>query len=87
MNRSILFIIGDLDIGGTERHLAEILPALVGYNLSPIVYTLTHKGKLAPILEEQGIRVIAPPLSSLTRVYREMCGGLQVCRSALWVSW
>ena len=67
MNRSILFIIGDLDIGGTERHLAQILPALVGYNLSPIVYTLTHKGKLAPILEEQGIRVIAHPLSSLTR--------------------
>lgn len=67
MSRSILFVIGDLGLGGTERHLVQILPALASRNLSPIVYTITHKGQLAPLLEDQGIRVIAPPLSSLTR--------------------
>ena len=67
MNRSILFVIGDLDVGGTERHLLQILPLLARADLSPTVYTLTHKGELAPFLEQQGIRVIAPPLSLLTR--------------------
>lgn len=67
MNRSILFVIGDLDVGGTERHLLQILPQLAHTNLSPAVYTLTHKGELAPFLEQQGVRVIAPPLSLLTR--------------------
>ncbi|NKB49957.1 MAG: glycosyltransferase [Alphaproteobacteria bacterium] len=67
MTRSILFVIGDLDVGGAERHLLQILPPLARGNLSPAVYTLTHKGELAPLLEQQGIRVIAPPLSLLTR--------------------
>lgn len=67
MKRSILFVIGDLDVGGAERHLVQILPALASRNLSPVVYALTHKGQLAPLLEKQGIPVIAPPLSALTR--------------------
>lgn len=67
MSRSILFVIGDLDLGGAERHLVQILPALASRNLSPVVYAITHKGQLAPLLEKQGIPVIAPPLSALTR--------------------
>ena len=67
MNRSILFVIGDLDMGGAEQHLTQVLPALARSGLRPSIYTVTHKGTLAPILEELGIRVFAPPLSSLTR--------------------
>jgi glycosyltransferase involved in cell wall biosynthesis len=67
MNRSILFIIGDLELGGAERHLAQLLPALSRRNLRPLVYVLTHKGQLAPFLEEEGIPVIAPPMSELVR--------------------
>lgn len=67
MTLSILFVIGDLDRGGTERHLVQLLPSLAERNLKPVVYTLTHRGELAPHLEQRAIRVIGPPLSVSVR--------------------
>ena len=64
---SILYVIPDLDIGGTEHHLARILPGLTAAGLRPSVYTITHKGALASCLEAQGIQVIAPPFAALAR--------------------
>ena len=65
--RPIFFVIPDLDIGGTEHHLVRILPGLKAAGLNPSVYTITHRGALAPRLEAQGIPVIAPPLAVLAR--------------------
>jgi glycosyltransferase involved in cell wall biosynthesis len=67
MKRDILVVIGSLDIGGTERHLVTLLPALSRQHFRPFVQTLTHKGVLAPRLEQAGIEVREPPLASLTR--------------------
>ena len=61
MTHTLLFIIGDLDTGGAERHLVQVLPRLDGERFRPVVYTLSHKGALAPVLEDAGIPVIAPP--------------------------
>ncbi len=58
MKCTVLIVIGDLDIGGAERHLTQILPRLNHEHLRVVVYTLTHKGALAPILEQAGIPVI-----------------------------
>lgn len=60
MATKILYVIGNLDVGGAERHLTQILPALVKLDFAPTVYTLTHKGKLAPVLEASGINVVEP---------------------------
>lgn len=61
MTHRLLFVIGALDRGGTERHLVQLLPRLTRDRFRPMVYTLRHKGVLAPVLEAAGIPVIAPP--------------------------
>lgn len=58
MKRNLLIVIGDLDVGGTARHLTRVLPHLNRDAFHITVYTLTHKGALAPILEQAGITVI-----------------------------
>ncbi len=65
--QTLLFVIGDLDTGGAERHLAQVLPRLAHDRFRPVVYTLSHKGVLAPLLENAGIPVIAPPGSAWLR--------------------
>jgi glycosyltransferase involved in cell wall biosynthesis len=61
MARTVRFIIGSLDVGGTEKHLALILPRLKSPEFIPVVITLTHKGELAMQLEQAGIKVYQPP--------------------------
>jgi glycosyltransferase involved in cell wall biosynthesis len=61
MPPTILVVIGDLDLGGTEIHLLRVLPALARNGLTPLVYTLTHRASLAPRLREAGVEVILPP--------------------------
>jgi len=60
MARTVRFIIGSLDVGGTEKHLALILPRLKSPEFIPVVITLTHKGELASQLEQAGISVYEP---------------------------
>jgi glycosyltransferase involved in cell wall biosynthesis len=61
MQQTLLYVIGDLDVGGAESHLARVLPRLDSHRFRILVYTLTHKGELAPQLERAGIEVIGPP--------------------------
>lgn len=58
----VRFVIGSLDVGGTEQHLSIILPSLADQEFIPIVICLTHKGKLAAKLEHSEIKVYEPPL-------------------------
>jgi glycosyltransferase involved in cell wall biosynthesis len=58
--RKILFVISNLDVGGAERHLVQVLPRLAQKGFQLTVYTLSRKGKLAPVLEQVGIKVIEP---------------------------
>lgn len=57
----ILVVIGALDLGGAESHLAQVLPRLARDGFEIAVHTLTGRGALAPVLEKAGVRVIAPP--------------------------
>lgn len=56
----ILILIGSLDIGGTERHLCQVLPLLNNHKLHFTVVTFHHRGLLASTIEEQGVEVINP---------------------------
>ena len=53
------FVIGSLDVGGAETHLARVLPRLAerGYRVSVLVFW--RRGALADKLQGQGVRVIS----------------------------
>lgn len=54
-NKKILHLITDLNIGGTEIFLSNLLPSV--YNFDHVVVSLVGKGDLGVLLEERGIRV------------------------------
>lgn len=61
MATTIFYVIGNLDVGGAERHLVQVLPRLAErLECRPVIYTISYKGKLAPVLERAGIQVIEP---------------------------
>ena len=57
----LVFVISSLNIGGTERQIVDIAPALTARGFEIIVYCFTEPGALAPLLARAGIRVVAPP--------------------------
>jgi glycosyltransferase involved in cell wall biosynthesis len=56
----VLVVIGQLEIGGAERHLVNVLPAVHCQALSCTVYALRGGGALEGELQAAGIRVISP---------------------------
>jgi glycosyltransferase involved in cell wall biosynthesis len=47
-----------LDIGGTEKHLSLIAPALRERGWKPVIFCLWRRGHLAKALEDSGVEVI-----------------------------
>ncbi len=64
---TLLVVIEALDVGGTEKHIVQVLPLLARNGFRPLVYTLTRKGRLAPQLEATGIEIIRPPYAETIR--------------------
>ncbi len=56
--KSLRIIIGSLGIGGTERHLCQVLPRLVKKGWLIKVVNIGRDNALAPELEKAGIKVI-----------------------------
>lgn len=63
----ILFVIGSLDSGGAEHHLAQLLPRFPSHKFDCRVYTLTHPGALSEKLNDGGIVIHKPILSTFIR--------------------
>jgi len=61
MKKTLLIVIDQLGVGGTERQLTEILPRLKKDNYTIIVYALSSKGQCADILSQNNIQIIPPP--------------------------
>lgn len=57
----ILYVIGALDVGGTERHLAAVAPRLVRLGWRVSVYSLAGNGALRGEFERGQVTVIVPP--------------------------
>ena len=68
MPASICIVIGNLEEGGTEHHLARILPRLDRSSFRPEVVTLTGRGGCADILEAGGVKVRSPANSAWSRL-------------------
>ena len=56
----VLVVIGQLEVGGTELHLLNVLPDVNHSPLEIIVYTMRGGGRLHERFERAGIRVISP---------------------------
>jgi len=54
---SVMIVVRSLGIGGTERHLAQVVPQLAGRGLPIEVVTLHPGGAMADRLRAQGIKV------------------------------
>jgi glycosyltransferase involved in cell wall biosynthesis len=70
----IIYVIGSLNVGGAERHLAQVLPRLNRKHWAPTVYCITERGELAEDLQRVGIPVICstarPPQPANSRARR-----------------
>lgn len=62
----VLFVIGGLGIGGTERHLLRVSRQLSRANWKVCIYSLAGDGPLRMELEAAGIKVILPPVDRAT---------------------
>lgn len=62
VDKSILFVIGTLEVGGTERHLALISTALARRGWEVMVYSLAGDGPLRKTLIDGGVNVILAPV-------------------------
>jgi len=56
----VLVVIGQLEVGGTELHLLNVLPNINESPLEIIVYAMRGGGRLHERFERAGIRVISP---------------------------
>jgi len=64
---TLFYVIGSLDIGGAEHHLAQITPRLVALGWEVVVCCLSHRGEQADSLAGEGVNVIAPPFEVIRR--------------------
>ena len=66
----ILILVGSLDIGGTERHLCQVLPFLHVNTLEITVACFHHRGLLAPEMEALGVKVLSPEFPAWVKTAR-----------------
>ncbi len=62
--RKILIVIGSLQVGGAEKHVASVMPALKQNGWDVTVYSLAGKGVLGDALERAGVSVVSAPFES-----------------------
>ena len=72
MKKRIIFVIGSLEIGGTEKHLCAVLPQLKNETLDITVVGLQRRGALASEIEAAGIPVVTPPFSTRLFFWRPL---------------
>jgi glycosyltransferase involved in cell wall biosynthesis len=61
--KTVICVIGSLNVGGAERHLIQVLPRLDRSRWNPLVYCLAEPGVLAPQLEAAGVPVFCSPIA------------------------
>lgn len=82
----ILFVTLSLERGGTERHLAEIMPRLAARGWPVALYCLATRGAMADEVETAGVEVIGPPIGG-SAWFRGILAPLRLATSAATLGW
>lgn len=82
----ILFVTLSLERGGTERHLAEIMPRLAARGWPIALYCLAARGAMADEVEASGVEVIAPPIGG-SAWFRGVLAPLRLATTAATLGW
>lgn len=77
---AILFVIGQLEIGGTEQHILRLAPSLNRLGWETTVYSLAGRGPLLDQFLAAGVTVILPPAD---RARQRMSFPVRIARLAL----
>jgi glycosyltransferase involved in cell wall biosynthesis len=77
----VLVIIGSLDVGGTEKHLLNVIPRLSQQGLQIAIATFMQPGKLAPLFAKEGICIFSPNIPK----WVEQITPITMCLKALWL--
>lgn len=64
---SILVVIGNLAVGGAERHLLRVMPELNRRGFKVKIYVTNKRGILAASMEAAGVPVIDPQVTGLAK--------------------
>lgn len=56
---TVLIVIGQLDLGGTEKHLAAVLPRLAANGFEVAVFALKDGGAVSTMLQQAGVEIHA----------------------------
>src|SRR5262245_14003202 len=84
---SLLYVIGSLDRGGAERHLALLAPRLRRFGWNPAIYCLTQPGHQASEIARAGVEIISPPFTFGPKQGLLAVRSLKVFLSALKLFW
>ena len=57
----IFYVIGSLLVGGAEKHISMVAPALVRRGHRVVVYNLSGESVLGEAMADAGVKVISPP--------------------------
>ncbi len=69
-NPEIFFVIGSLQVGGTEMHLSMVARYLVKRGCAVTVYNLSGLGHLGESMQDAGVKIISPPVKSGTGILK-----------------
>ncbi|HLI13652.1 MAG TPA: glycosyltransferase [Alphaproteobacteria bacterium] len=84
--RSIFYVIGTLDIGGAERHLAQLARYLAPQRWHPTIACLSGRGALIPELRQSGIEILEAPCAGWAgRAPRFLFRPLRLLIVSLWL--
>ena len=57
---NVVYIVANLNIGGTEGHISQVVPELDRKTINPVIFTLIGRGELAGTVEKQGVNIVSP---------------------------
>jgi glycosyltransferase involved in cell wall biosynthesis len=83
----ILYVVGSLDVGGTERHLALLAPRLKRMGWEPVIYCLARPGEQASEVGQAGVPVLSGPFPIISGQGWLATRGLKLALSTLKLLW
>jgi glycosyltransferase involved in cell wall biosynthesis len=83
----ILYVVGSLDVGGTERHLALLAPGLKRMGWDPTIYCLTRPGEQASEVRQAGVPVLSAPFPIISGQRWFATRALKLALSSLKLLW